>query len=224
MALSDKQLETQFDDKFNAKFREIVNDYGQELRLIAETLEKEPKLTSVLGLLIKCYESDRTVYCFGNGGSASTASHFACDLAKTASVDGKKRLRIFCLNDSMPLVTAISNDISFDAVLKEQLVNCLKPSSSAGKPGEHGDQGDLLFVFSASGNSKNIINGIKQAHSAGAKVAGVLGFGGGEAAKLCDVSIILQSKNYGPSEDFHLIFNHILTLLFREYLHSTKSR
>jgi D-sedoheptulose 7-phosphate isomerase len=102
-------------------------------------------------------------------------------------------------------VTAIANDLGYENVFVEQLINLIRP-------------GDVLIAVSASGNSPNIVRAIRYAQEQSAHVAALLGFDGGEAAKLADNAIVVPSSDFGIVEDLHLAINHILVEYFRDYL------
>jgi D-sedoheptulose 7-phosphate isomerase len=116
-----------------------------------------------------------------------------------------RRFRVLSLNDNQPLMTALANDLGYENVFSEQLKNLIRA-------------GDLLVAISASGNSPNVVNAIRYAQRQCAEVVGILGFQGGEAARLADLSIIVPSEHYGIVEDLHLIINHILVDYFRSRL------
>ena len=141
----------------------------------------------------------------GNGGSASTASHMAADLAKNTIGANMRRFRIMSLNDNVPLMTALSNDLGYHRVFTEQLMNLIRP-------------GDVLVVISGSGNSPNVLRAVDYARDQCAQVVGLLGFSGGRAAELCDTAVVVDSEDYGVIEDAHLILNHILVEYFRDRL------
>jgi D-sedoheptulose 7-phosphate isomerase len=159
--------------------------------------------------LYRAYHDGKQVFVFGNGGSASTASHMAADLAKNTIGPNMRRFRILSLNDNIPLLTALSNDLGYQRVFAEQLMNLIHP-------------GDVLVAISGSGNSRNVLRAIEYARSQCAQVVGLLGFAGGEAAPLCDTAIVVKSNDYGVVEDAHLILNHILVEYFRERLLSER--
>lgn len=148
------------------------------------------------------YHDGRKIFIVGNGGSAATASHMACDFAKTTL--GKshksisKRFKAIALSDNVPLITAWGNDVSYDAVFGEQLRNLADP-------------GDLLIVITGSGNSPNVLHCLEVAREMGVKTVGLLGFEGGKALALCDVSVVVKSSNYGIVEDAHSVLNHMVT-------------
>jgi D-sedoheptulose 7-phosphate isomerase len=155
--------------------------------------------------LYRAYQDGKQVFVVGNGGSASTASHMAADLAKNTIGPNMRRFRIMSLNDNIPLLTALSNDLGYQRMVTEQLMNLIRP-------------GDVLVAISGSGNSPNVLHAIDYARSQCAQVVGLLGFDGGRAAPLCDTAIIVGSTDYGVVEDAHLILNHILVEYFRDRL------
>lgn len=155
--------------------------------------------------LYRAYHDGKQVFVLGNGGSASTASHMAADLAKNTIGPNMRRFRILSLNDNVPLLTALSNDLGYRRVFAEQLMNLIHP-------------GDVLVAISGSGNSGNVIEAIMYARAQSAQIVGLLGFGGGRAAALCDTAIVVDSSDYGVVEDAHLVLNHILVEYFRERL------
>lgn len=180
---------------------ENVETYLDEVRRALEALPRDQ--LAVLGeMLYRTYRNEKQVFTLGNGGSASTSSHMATDLAKNTIGPNMRRFRILSLNDNTSMLTALANDLGYEHVFREQLQNLIHP-------------GDLLIAVSASGNSPNVLNAIRYAQKECAEVAGILGFEGGEAARLVDVAIIVPSTNYGVVEDVHLIINHILVDYFK---------
>jgi D-sedoheptulose 7-phosphate isomerase len=152
--------------------------------------------------LFEAYRDGKGIYLFGNGGSAALASHFACDLGKGTSFDGKsqKRFRAISLTDNLPLLTAWANDTSYELVFAEQLRNFVEPS-------------DVVFAISGSGNSPNVLHGLKAARQAGAFTIGLGGFHGGKMKSLCDLCIVIPSDNMQIIEDFHVSVTHALFTL-----------
>ncbi|MBV9083368.1 MAG: SIS domain-containing protein [Acidobacteriaceae bacterium] len=148
-------------------------------------------------------DSNRQVFVCGNGGSASTASHFACDMVKGASFQRPTRFRILALTDSLPTITAYSNDVSYDCVFEEQLKNFAQPQ-------------DLVMGISASGNSPNVLRAIEYANGAGCKTIGLTGRDGGKLAKLAQLNIQVPVHHMGRIEDAHLIVCHIIAYRFME--------
>lgn len=172
-----------------------ASQYFKELQRVLATIPYEA-IDRMADALVAAYESERIVYTFGNGGSASLASHLACDLGKgTAYCNGGKRFRVLALTDNIPTLTAWANDSSYDDVFSEQLRNFVRPR-------------DVAFAISASGNSKNVINALQAAREAEARTLGISGFEGGLMKSLCDICVIVPSKNIQIIEDIHLSVAH----------------
>jgi D-sedoheptulose 7-phosphate isomerase len=144
------------------------------------------------------------IFIIGNGGSASTASHMAVDLAKGTQVKGYPSLRVISLTDNVGMITAWANDLAYEEVFTEQLKNLLSYK-------------DVLIAISASGNSPNILSAVRYAKSRGAATVGFIGFGGGKLKDLVDVDITVSSHNYGVVEDFHLTLNHIISQFIKQF-------
>ena len=186
------------------KLETHVRDYLG--RLIATLNEIPTEPVERLGdLLYRAYADGKQVFTLGNGGSASTASHMAADLSKNTIGPNMRRFRIMSLNDNMSLVSALANDLGYENMFAEQLQNLIHP-------------GDVLIAISGSGNSPNVLRAIEYAQSRSAEVAALLGFDGGKALELADLSVLVDSHDYGVVEDAHLIINHILVEYFRERL------
>lgn len=132
----------------------------------------------------------------GNGGSASTASHFACNFNKELSFNKTNRFKMICLNDNIPTLLAYANDISYDVIFVEQLKNFLKKN-------------DVVIGISGSGNSKNVINAIDFANSVGSITVGLTGFNGGNLKKLAKYSVNTNLNDMQITEDIHLSLCHI---------------
>jgi D-sedoheptulose 7-phosphate isomerase len=152
--------------------------------------------------LIDARERDAAVFTVGNGGSATTASHMTIDLLKTATAPGRQALRAQCLNDVAAL-TAIANDMSFEETFVVQLRALARP-------------GDVVVAISGSGRSPNVLRALEWARSNGLLALGLLGMGGGEARQLCDVSVVIDSDDYGVIEDLHLMICHLATARLRD--------
>lgn len=138
-----------------------------------------------------------TIYSCGNGGSAAIANHLACDCLKGIRAGTSIRPKVCSLSTTVELITAIANDMSYDDVFSYQL-------DSLGLPG------DLLIAISSSGSSPNIVKALKLAKEKGLKTLAFTGFGGGESAKVADVSLHVQAENYGVVEDVHQSLMHLL--------------
>ena len=167
--------------------------------LLSSTIQKMQLdlIDAVTESLLWALENGKTIYVFGNGGSASLASHFACDLGKGTVNGSARRFRVMALTDCLPLITAWANDSSYDCVFAEQLKNFVSPK-------------DVAFAISASGNSRNVINALQVARKAGATTLGITGFKGGLMKDLCDKCIIVPSENMQIIEDMHLSIAHAI--------------
>jgi D-sedoheptulose 7-phosphate isomerase len=151
----------------------------------------------VVETLVDTHAGGGNVFLCGNGGSASTASHMAADLAKGAPVGRVTGLRTVSLTDNVPIITAWGNDVDFSEVYAEQVRNLVR-------------RGDALIAISASGNSPNILRAVEMAARQGAVTIGLCGFGGGRLADMADHAVVVASDEYGPVEDIHLVLNHAI--------------
>lgn len=185
-----------------------VDDYVGRLSAALAVLDRD-LMTRLGDTLMRAYRNDKQVYVIGNGGSSSTASHMAADLAKNTIGPNMKRFKIATLSENAAIVTALGNDLGYENIFYEQLVNIV-------------GAGDVLIVVSASGNSPNVIKAIRYAQQQSAEVVGLLGFDGGEAARLADIPIVVRSYDYGIVEDVHLVINHMLVEHFQQQLAASK--
>ncbi len=148
-------------------------------------------------------DASRHIFVCGNGGSASTASHFACDIVKGASYNRDSRFRIMALTDSLATITAYSNDVGYDCVFAEQLKNFAQP-------------GDLVMCISGSGNSPNVLRAIEYANSIGCKTIALTGRDGGKLGPLAQLGIQVAVPHMGRIEDAHMIVCHMIAYHFME--------
>jgi Phosphoheptose isomerase len=177
---------------------DAIRRYVDDLTRLLAALDTEA-IVKFADILFSAYQEGRTVFFAGNGGSAATASHFACDMAKTVTGYSKgKRLRAVSLADSVPLLTAWGNDSAYDDVFAEQLRNLARP-------------GDCLVAISCSGKSKNVVRAVELARAMGLTTVGLLGFDGGTLKPMVDLPIVIESDNYQRVEDVHSIIMHIVT-------------
>lgn len=152
-------------------------------------------LTDCARMLRNVRRHHRRIYVFGNGGSASTASHMVCDLVKTARRAADPALRVFALTDNVATVTAYANDCSYDEVFARQLA-------------DNAEAGDVVVAVSASGRSSNILAGLQTARRMGLHSIGLFGSGGGPAADLVDIPVIVESVKFGVIETAHVAIIH----------------
>jgi D-sedoheptulose 7-phosphate isomerase len=180
----------------------IVQDYVKGLYQCLEEL-LEQNIEGIADIVFDAYKKGKQIFIMGNGGSATTASHFVRDLQIGAAVAGKSRVRAISLTDNVALITALANDMGYSSIFEGQLVGRL-------------EEGDVVIGISASGNSPNILRAIEFARSTGAITVGLIGFGGGKLKGLVHKCIVLSSKDYGRVEDIHLSLAHIISYLVKE--------
>jgi D-sedoheptulose 7-phosphate isomerase len=149
------------------------------------------------------YESAKTLFLFGNGGSAALASHFACDIGKGTIAGRERRLKTIALTDNIPLITAWANDKSYEDVFSEQLEGLA-------------EKGDIAMAISGSGNSPNVIQGLQTARRLGLRTLVLTGFAGGQAKPLADLCLVVPSDSMQHIEDAHLCATHAIFLAIRE--------
>jgi len=181
---------------------EFVTNYQQQLLGTVGAIPLD-KVRAAIEWLEQALDEGRQVFTCGNGGSASTASHFICDMVKGASYTREKRFRMMALTDSLPTLTAYSNDVSYDCVFVEPLKNFARP-------------GDILIAISGSGNSPNVLRATEWANSAGMKTIGMTGRDGGQLGRLSQLEIRVADPHMGRIEDGHMIVCHMIAYYFME--------
>lgn len=148
-------------------------------------------------------DGDRQVFICGNGGSAATASHLACDLVKGASHDRRRRFRVMALTDSMPTITAYANDVGYESVFVEHLRNFAR-------------SGDLLIAISGSGRSSNVVAAVEYANREGCRSIGLTGRDGGDLGRLARLHLHVPEAHMGRIEDVHMALCHMLAYAFMD--------
>jgi D-sedoheptulose 7-phosphate isomerase len=176
--------------------------YKTDLLRTIDTIDLE-RVGAAIDLLAQAREHGRRIFICGNGGSASTASHFATDMVKGASFGYPKRFRIMALTDSLPTITAYSNDVNYECVFVEQLKNFAEP-------------GDVLIAVSGSGNSPNVLRAVEYANSIGCQTIGLSGRDGGALGKLVGLNLHVSNPHMGRIEDGHMIILHMICYYFME--------
>jgi D-sedoheptulose 7-phosphate isomerase len=178
-----------------------ISDAQSYFSLLSRTIStlSRNRIDEVAELLFAAYQNNQTVFVFGNGGSASLASHFACDLGKgTCPVaSNRKRFRVMALTDNIPTMTAWANDYDYEDIFAEQLKNFIRPR-------------DVAFAISCSGNSPNVLKALRAARAEGAVTIGLGGFEGGKMRSLCDACVVVPSQNMQIIEDLHLSVAHCI--------------
>ncbi len=176
--------------------REMIEHYLESEIDILKKLDTEA-VQRVVKAFEEAYERESAIYVFGNGGSAGTASHMANDFNKGISEYTEKKFRFQCLNDNIPTMLAVANDIGYDDVFSFQLKNKVKEK-------------DLVIGISGSGNSENVIRALNCAKEQGAITMGIVGYHGGKVADIADIVFHVPLCNMQIVEDVHMILNHMV--------------
>ncbi len=181
--------------------RSAIRDY---LLLVSRALDSIPQeeVAALAQLLLEARRRRATLYLLGNGGSASTASHAANDIAKTATPPGALPLRAVSLADNVSLLTAWANDASYENIFAAQLEQTARP-------------GDIVLGLSGSGNSENVLRALETARRRGAMAVGLAGFAGGRLREVADLCLVVPADLHGAIEDVHLSIIHALTEALR---------
>lgn len=191
----------------NNHIKNFTDEYFQKVNKLLSDLDRE-KIEKIVNVIFEAYKNDKQVFVLGNGGSAATASHFACDLSKgtlgNVYDDKEKRFRAISLTDNVSIATAFGNDLSFEDIFRQQLRNLVS-------------EGDIVIGISGSGNSANVIKAVQYAKDCGAKTVGLLGFKtGGKLKELVDYEVTVQDDNYPRVEDVHLVLAHLISSTLAE--------
>lgn len=180
----------------------FAREYKSKLFQALDTLDLD-SVSQAVEVLSEARDKHRHVFVCGNGGSASTASHFVCDMVKGASFNRESRFRIMALTDSLPTITAYSNDVGYECVFAEQLKNFAQP-------------GDVFMAISGSGNSPNVLCAMEYANSIGCNTIALTGRDGGKLGPMAQLQIRVAEPHMGRIEDAHLIVCHMLCYYFME--------
>lgn len=192
----------------NNKF---IENYLFEMKKVIDDISVE-EIGKAIELLYDAWQRGNQVFTCGNGGSASTATHFACDLVKTTAVPGKRGFRAECVNDNIPLMLALINDDGFDNLFYEQL----KPKFQ---------KGDVLICISVHGGagrdkaelwSQNLLRAMKYAKEKGGKTIGLSGFDGGPMKEIANACIVVPVNSTPHVESFHLALEHLICACLRQ--------
>jgi D-sedoheptulose 7-phosphate isomerase len=181
-----------------------IDQYLTELAAALAATPREP-LHAFERALWETYARDGTIIVCGNGGSAASASHFACDLAKWTVCDGSRRVRALALTDNVAVMSAWSNDTAYERVFVEQLAGLYRP-------------GDTLVAISGSGNSPNVLRAVEWANAQGATTIGMTGFDGGKLARLARLALVVPNHCMPQVEDVHMALCHALAVNLGEMI------
>jgi len=160
-------------------------------------------IARIVPVLLEARANDRTIYFFGNGGSASTASHFVCDIGKATIRGDGRRFRCAALVDNVETVTAWANDADYSKVFSEQLATVA-------------NRGDVAVGISGSGNSPNVLRAMEVARTLGLRTIGLTGMGGGKLKDAVEIPVVVPSNSMQHIEDVHLLICHLLTAYLRD--------
>ena len=175
---------------------------------LIETLRKLDftQVNKLTQAFLKARENGNSIFTFGNGGSGATASHAAGDFLKGASYGLEKRFRMICLNDNLPSMMAIANDIGYEDIFIEPLKNFI-------------EVGDVAIGISGSGNSENVVKAMKYAKEKGALTVAMCGFKGGKISEMADIVLHADVMDMEVTEDVHMaIFNMVKKSVMQELL------
>lgn len=169
------------------------------ISLVKETLDalSHKEIDALIEAFYTTYQAGGNIYTMGNGGSGASASHAAGDFLKGASYGLEKRFRMICLNDNLPSMMAIANDIGWDDIFVEPLKNFLQPH-------------DLVIGISGSGNSKNVVKALAYAKEKDVKTVAMSGFTGGKIAQMADISVHAPVMDMEVTEDIHMVIFNIV--------------
>lgn len=175
---------------------EKINDYYALLKDTCDKIDRN-EVNRAINELRRARDNGNFIYIMGNGGSSTTATHFAGDFVKGLSYCREKRYKFICLNDNPASLLALANDVSYESVFYEQLQNFLAP-------------GDVVMCISGSGNSGNVIKAAEYAKQKGNTVIGLTGYNGGKLMPLSDIKLHVPIDNMQIVEDLHLVFDHLM--------------
>jgi D-sedoheptulose 7-phosphate isomerase len=181
-----------------------IQQYWYELMFAMQEMPF-PVLDQFAEVLLDCQKRKSTIFLLGNGGSAATASHFACDLTKGTRIGDVPAFRAIALNENVALMTAWANDTTYERIFAEQLSALVRPN-------------DVVILISVSGNSPNILAAAAAARQADARVIALTGQSGGYLVRLADLAICVPSQSIEQVEDAHLIIAHSLCVVIRKRL------
>lgn len=176
----------------------MVQEYFQTVTDALSKIPSEP-IAQIVGILREARLKKKHIFVIGNGGSSATASHIVNDLLKSTIQSDLPRLRLICLSDNTPTLTAYANDVSYDVIFAEPLASLADP-------------GDVVVALSGSGNSPNILRAMEMSKQLGLTRVGLTGFSGGKLKENCDVAVIVNSDSMQVIEDIHMVILHSIFL------------
>lgn len=199
------------------KNSDYIDHYFDQVIDITKKIDR-PEIDRAISILFDAWKSDSQIFVFGNGGSASTATHFAADLSKTTIIKGKKRFRGISLFDNVPLVSAWINDEGWQNVYTGQLKNLYQKGDVAIAISVHGGAGK----GNAGEWSQNLTRGLQYVKDNGGKTIGISGFDGGSFNELCDASIVVPKDSTPLVEGFHCDIQHLIIFRLKQMIKDYK--
>ncbi|MCL4559449.1 MAG: SIS domain-containing protein [Chloroflexi bacterium] len=181
---------------------DAIISYLSEIQKTIEGLPVE-NIEKIINLLHEARLNSQHVFIMGNGGSASTASHFVCDLGKNTRVAGCPDFRVFGLTDNMAVFSAFANDEGFENVFAQQLVSVLQPE-------------DVVIAISTSGNSPNVVKAVEAANEIGARTVGFTGLKGGKLSEIAQFNVHVPNMRVDQVEDIHLVLAHMMSRILAD--------
>jgi len=182
--------------------KKIQEYLEQQIQSIGALKESSTVFKEILNILKNARDEKNQVFVMGNGGSASTASHFVADLLKTSITNESSRFKAMSLSDNIPVLLAWSNDELYENIFSNQLENFLQKN-------------DVVIGISGSGNSKNVLNAIQLANEKQAITIGLSGKGGGKLSEFAKINLTIQSDDMLTIETMHLLVCHLIITIIR---------
>jgi D-sedoheptulose 7-phosphate isomerase len=183
-------------------YHSAISDYFTTMKDTLDLIDPAP-VAEVIDILQQARVEGRQIFIMGNGGSASTATHFVCDLAKNTRLAERPNFRVIGLSDNMAIFSAFGNDDGYDNVFALQLANLIR-------------EGDVVIGISTSGNSPNVLRAIELANAHGGQTIGFTGFNAGKLGALVHCHVHVPSDCIEQVEDIHLMLEHLITKALRE--------
>ena len=180
-----------------------ISEYFKRVKVALDSISKDD-LNLLMNLLVEARDRGSFVFVMGNGGSASTASHYVCDFNKGISYGKEKMFKFICLNDNLPTMMAYANDISYDDIFVGPLRNFLS-------------EDDIVIGISGSGNSANVVKAIQYANEKGGITVGITGFDGGKLKQLSQYNVHVPIDDMQVAEDIHMVLDHCMMKILCNY-------
>ena len=184
-------------------YKEDIQSYFGKVKATIDKISIED-LNTLMNILNKARDENRFVFICGNGGSASTASHYCCDFNKGISMGKDKMFKFICLNDNIPTMMAYANDLSYADVFVGPLKNFMQA-------------GDIVIGISGSGNSENVVRAIQYANENGGVTVGLTGYSGGKIKQLSKYNVHIPIDDMQITEDLHMVLDHCMMKILCNY-------